>query len=272
MPRPKASRAPAMSSSSSASIPRAPASALPSISGSPGAAARASAMKRSISARIPPQRVHLGAEDERDGAGRAQAEPGARGQRGLGVAFGLVELEAEHGRRGELQVDDRAGAGRAEFGGDAPRLRQAVGARVVEHVDRAELVQSPQPPHGQPGRVGRGQGLLEGVPGAIQVACPADPAEQFQRPAADLGARPRRGQDALGEGTRPVARVVGGQGDLGVQHGRLGAETGLGVGRRAGRPRCRRAAARPPTGSHPPPRGPASGGSPPGGGRRHHPA
>ena len=146
------------------------------------------------------------------------------------MAIGLVQLEAEHGRGGELQVDDRAGAGRAEFGGDAPRLRQAAGARVVEHVDRAELVQRPQPPHGQPGRVGRGEGLFEGVPGAVEIAGPADPAEQLQRPAADLGARPRRGQDALGEGTRPVARVVGGQGDLGVQHGRLGAEAGLGIG------------------------------------------
>ena len=122
------------------------------------------------------------------------------------------------------------GAGRAQFAGDAPRLGQTAGAGVVEHVDRAELVQRPQPPHGQPGRVGCGQGLFEGVPGAVQVAGPADPAEQFQRPAADLGARPWRGQDALGEGARPVARVVGGQGDLRVQHGRLGAEAGLGVG------------------------------------------
>ena len=158
-----------------------------------------------------------------------QAEPGARGQRGPGVTFGLVELEAEHGRGGELQVDDRAGAGRAEFAGDAPRLGQAAGSGVVEHVDRAELVQRPQPPHGQPGRVRCGQGLFEGVTGAVEVVCPADPAEQFQRPAADLGARPWRGQDALGEGARPVARVVGGQGDLGVQHGRLGAEAGLGM-------------------------------------------
>ena len=57
---------------------------------------------------------------------------------------------------------------------------------------------------------------IKGVPGAVQIARPADPAEQLQRPAADLGARPRRGQDAFGEGTRPVARVVGGKGDLGV--------------------------------------------------------
>ena len=155
---------------------------------------------------------------------------GARGQRGLGVPIGLVQLEPEHGRGGELQVDDRAGAGRAEFGGDVPRLRQAPSARVVEHVDRAELMQSTQPPHGQPGRVGRGEGQFEGLPGAVEIAGPADPAEQLQRPAPNLGARPRRGQGALGEGTRPVARVVGGQGDLRVQHGRLRAEAGLGVG------------------------------------------
>ena len=77
-------------------------------------------------------------------------------------------------------------------------------------------MQRSQPPHGQPGRVGRGESLFKGVPGAVQIARPADPAEQLQRPAADLGARPRRGQDAFGEGTRPVARVVGGKGDLGV--------------------------------------------------------
>ncbi len=133
------------------------------------------------------------------------------------MAIGVVQLEAEYGRRGELKVDDRAGAGRAKFGGDAPRLGQAVGARMVEHVDRAELMQRPQPPHGQPGRVGRGEGLFKCVPGAIQIAGPADPAEQLQCPAADLGARPRRGQDTFSEGTRPVARVVGGKGDLGVQ-------------------------------------------------------
>jgi len=145
-----------------------------------------------------------------DRCSRAEAEPGARGQRGLGVSIGLVQLEPEHGRGGELQVDDGAGAGRAEFGGDVPRLQQAASARVVEHVDRAELMQSPQPPYREPGRVGRGEGQFEGLPGAVEIAGPADPAEQLQRPAPDLGARPRRGQCALGEGTRPVARVVGG--------------------------------------------------------------
>ena len=113
MPRRKASMARAVSPFSSASMARAPASALPSISGSPGAAAHGLRDVAFHLGGVPPQRVYLGAEDEHDGAGLSEPEPGAGLERGLGVTFGRVKVESEHGRGGELQADDRTGAGRA---------------------------------------------------------------------------------------------------------------------------------------------------------------
>ena len=81
--------------------------------------------------------------------------------------FGRAELVAEHRDGGELEVNDRAGAGGSQLIGDTPGLGEAVGAGVVEHVDGAELMQGTQPPHGEPGRIRGRQGLLEGVPGGV---------------------------------------------------------------------------------------------------------
>ena len=187
--------------------------------------------EKAIHARaVTAQCLYLGEEEQPDGARLGQPEPGTGGQRGLGVMFGLAELEAEHRDGGELQVDDRAGTGRAQLIGDTPSLGEAVGAGVVEHVDGAELMQGTQPPHGQPCRIRGRQGLLEGLPGSIQIFPSQDAAEQFERMAADLRTRLRRGQGALGEGASPVDVVVG-EGDLGAQDGRLGGEAGLRIGR-----------------------------------------
>ena len=150
--------------------------------------------------------------------------------RGLGVMFCLAELVAEHRDGGELQVNNRAGTGSAQLIGDTPSLGEAVGAGVVKHVNGAELMQGTQPPYGQPCRICGRQGLLEGVPGSIQILSPQDAAEQFECMAADLRTRLRRGQGALGEGASPVDVVVG-ECDLGVQDGCLGGEAGLRIGR-----------------------------------------
>ena len=150
--------------------------------------------------------------------------------RGMGVMLGLAEFVAEHRAGGELQVNDRAGTGSAQLIGDAPGLGESVSAGVVEHVNGAELMQGTQPPHGQPCRLRGRQGLLEGVPGSIQVISSQHAAEQFVCMAADLRTRLRRGQGAPGEGASPVDVVVG-ECDLGVQDGCLGGEAGLRVGR-----------------------------------------
>ena len=176
------------------------------------------------------QCLHLGEEEQPDGMGLGQPEPGAGGHRGLGVMFGLAELVAEHRDGGELQVNDRPGTGGAQLAGDAPSLAEAVGAGVVKHVNGAELVQGTQPPHGEPCRVRGRQGLLEGVPGGIEILSPQDAAEQFERMAADLGTGLRRGQGARGEGASLVD-VVARECDLGVQDGCLGCQAGLRIGR-----------------------------------------
>ena len=93
------------------------------------------------------------------------------------MVFGLAELVTEHRDGGELQVDDRAGAGGSQLIGDTPSLGEAVGAGVVEHVNGAELMQGTQPPHSEPCRFRGRQGLLEGVPGSIQILSPQDAAE-----------------------------------------------------------------------------------------------
>ena len=113
------------------------------------------------------QRLYLGEEEQPDGIGLGQPEPGGGGQCGLGVMFCLAELVPEYRDGGELQVNDRAGAGGAQLIGDTPSLGEAVGAGVVEHVNGAELMQGTQPPYGEPCRVRGRQGLLEGVPGGI---------------------------------------------------------------------------------------------------------
>jgi hypothetical protein len=98
--------------------------------------------EKAIHARvIAAQRVYLSEEEQPDGMGLGQPEPGAGGHCGLGVTFGFAELVAEHRDGGELQIDDRAGAGGAQLIGDTPSLGEAVGAGGVEHVDGAELVQ-----------------------------------------------------------------------------------------------------------------------------------
>jgi hypothetical protein len=157
--RPRPSRAPAVPSSSSACIPCAPASALPSISGSPGSAAWGEREKAIHACVVAAQCLYLGEEEQPDGTGLAQPEPGAGGQCGLGVMFGFVELVAEHRDGGELQVNDRAGAGGSQLIGDTPSRGEAVGAGVVEHINGAELMQGTQPPHGEPCRVRGRQGV-----------------------------------------------------------------------------------------------------------------
>ena len=116
---------------------------------------------------IAAQRLYLGEEEQPDGMGLGQPEPGADSHGGLGVVFGLAELVAEHRDGGELKVNDRSGAGGSQLIGDTPGLGEAVGAGVVEHVDGAELMQGTQLPHGEPCRIRGRQGLLEGVPGGI---------------------------------------------------------------------------------------------------------
>ncbi|HJY71885.1 MAG TPA: hypothetical protein VJ347_08915 [Streptosporangiaceae bacterium] len=144
--------------------------------------------------------------------------------------LGLAELEAEHRDGRELQVNNRAGTVSAQLIGDTPSLGEAVGAGVVKHVNGAELMQGTQPPHGQPCRIRGRQGSPEGLPGGIQIIPSQDAAEQFERVAADLRARLRRGQGTVGEGASPVDVVVG-ECDLGVQDGCLGSEAGLRIGR-----------------------------------------
>ena len=72
------------------------------------------------------QRLDLGEEEQPDGMRLGQPEPGADGHRRLGVMFGLAEFVAEHRNRGELQVNDRPGAGSAQLIGDTPSLAEAV--------------------------------------------------------------------------------------------------------------------------------------------------
>ena len=118
----------------------------------------------------------------------------------------LVDLPPAHERRGQLQVQDRRGAQGTKFVRGAAGGEQAVGAGMIEQVDRAELVQGPQPPQRELGCLGGLQRLPEGRAGGIQIMQALGPAEDLQGVAANLGPSRARRQRAVRQADR--ARVV----------------------------------------------------------------
>jgi hypothetical protein len=100
--------------------------------------------------------------------------------------------------------------------GLAASRQQALGTRVIEHVDRSDLVQRPDPPDRQVGCLRGSQRLLEGRTRRGQVAEPVGPADDLQGVAASLGVHCRRRCDAVGQAAGQVG-VVGRERDLRLQ-------------------------------------------------------
>ena len=122
------------------------------------------------------------------------------------VAERRLHVEGEHERGGEVHVEHRAGALHAELVRQPTGLEQPGRAGVVEHVDGAELVQSPQAPDREAGLGCGPPGLLERGPSRLEVAGPVGPPDELEGVAADRGRAPGRGQRRFG--------VVEGDGDL----------------------------------------------------------
>ena len=117
------------------------------------------------------------------GQGEALHEQGRRLERDesqpRGGAFDLpghvdhVLEPGRHGRqRGEVGADPGGQAHRADPEGLGPGLLQALAAGVAEHLHGAQLVEDPQPVHGQAGRAGRVERPAEGGRRRVQVAEP----------------------------------------------------------------------------------------------------
>ena len=176
----------------------------------------------------------LGQEQQCLGPDLGQAEPLADGEAVAGVPGGLIEFEQRVAGGGELEVEHRGRAQRAELGRGPSGLGEPPGTRVAEQLNRAQFVQRPQPPDRQPGRVGDGEGTLESVlrrcrdpasarcgrrsPGRGSVPRVRARRSPAQRGPADapapgrrLPARPRLpapppGRSAPGPGWKPAAR------------------------------------------------------------------
>ena len=259
----------AVSSSSSASIPCAPASALPSISGSPGSAAWASARKRSMPARsrrnacisarksstmawvlASPSRVLMASADW----ACCSASPSSK--RNIAAAVSCRSMTAP-----------------VLAAPSSSAMRRAWESRSVRASSNMSMVPS----------WCRARSRHTASPAASAVARACSKASLAASRSFPRRIRPssssawqrtwrtclRRGQGALGEGASLVDVAVG-ERDLGVQGGRLGGEAGLRIGREQVAGDCELPPGGGPPGCHPPPRGPASGAPPPGRRLRRH--
>ena len=125
MPCSRSAVAPSVSPASSRAIARAPAHALPSMSGSSGATATASRDETLHLVAVARQCVDLGEEHEPQRPQPVEPDALAQRHRRAGPLRGRLQLEAEDEGGGQVDVDHRAGAEGAQ------RTRRRGGPRPV---------------------------------------------------------------------------------------------------------------------------------------------
>ena len=179
--------------------------------------------------------------------------------------LGLVQVEAEHRRRRELQVDERARAGRAELVGDAPGMARDGRSRHGRTCRWCRARAGPGAAStGSPAASAVARACSKACPGRIQVVHALDAADQFEGMTADLRACSCRGQRRPRREREPGRPSLPAKATSASSTAAWAASRGSGSGSEQviGQPNVPSRSR--PTASRPPPRGRASGGSPPG--------
>ena len=174
-----------------------------------------------------PEPVDLAEEHQRDRPDLTHTQPFADGEGSPGVLGGIIEREPEEEGSRQLEVENSGSAQGTEVVRGPARLAQAPGTGVVEHLDRAQLMQRAQPPDLQMSGICGGQRPLERLPRRVEIIDALASPNQLKRVTADIRACIARGQHALGQAAGSID-VVAGERDLGLKDRRAGGECRLG--------------------------------------------
>jgi len=175
--------------------------------------------------------VDLAEEHQRDRPDLTHTQPRADGKGSPGVLVGIIECEPEEEGSRQLKVQNSGSAQGTKVVRGPACLEQAPGTGVVEHLDRAQLMQRVQPPDLQMSGICDRQRPLERLPRRVEIIDALTSPDQLKRVTADIRARIARGQHALGKAASSID-VVAGERDLGLKDRRAGSECRLRVCRK----------------------------------------